>query len=121
METGFFGMYMGRNTFQTILSNFQVSDGSLDLPCNHSRYDPLFKVRSLIDMMERSFIRSYKCGWDLSFDEDLMAFKDRISFKCYYPAKPAKWHLKLFEVSDARTDFVIGFKVYTGKKLPNVL
>ena len=29
--------------------------------------------------------------------------------------KPAKWHLKLFEISDARTGHVIAFDVYTGK------
>ena len=31
------------------------------------------------------------------------------------PAKPAKWHLKHFEVSDTRTGYVIAFDVYTGK------
>ena len=45
-----------------------------------------------------------------------MAWKGRENFKCYNPTKPAKWHLKLFEVSDAKTGFVIGFEVYTGKR-----
>ena len=35
VKTPFFGTYMGRNTFQSILLNFQVSDGTLDRPCNH--------------------------------------------------------------------------------------
>ena len=30
VKTPFFGTYMGRNTFKSILSNFQVSDGTLD-------------------------------------------------------------------------------------------
>ena len=29
--------------------------------------------------------------------------------------KPAKWHLKLFEVSDAGTGYAIAFDIYTGK------
>ena len=115
MKTAFFGIYMGRNTFQTVLSNVQVSDSTLDLPRNDRRYDPLFKVRPFIDMIERSFVRSYKCGRDLSFDEGSMAWKGRVLFKCYNPAKPAKWHLKLFEVSDAKTGYVMGFEVHTGK------
>ena len=45
-----------------------------------------------------------------------MAWKGRVSFKCYNPSKPSKWHLKLFQVSDAKTGYVIGFEVYTGKK-----
>ena len=36
-------------------------------------------------------------------------------FRCHNPSKPSKWHLKLFEVSDARTGYVVGFDVYTGK------
>ena len=66
-------------------------------------------------MMDRNFTKSYKCGRDLSFDEGCCPYKGRVSFRCYNPAKPSKWHLKLFEVSDARTGYVIAFDVYTGK------
>ena len=38
-----------------------------------------------------------------------------MNFQCYNPAKPAKWHLKLFEVSDIRTGYVLAFDVYAGK------
>ena len=75
------------------------------------------KVRPFIDMIERSFVRTYKCGRDLSFDEGSMAWKGRVLFKCYNPAKPAKWHLKLFEVSDAKTGYVMGFEVCTRKTI----
>ena len=46
VKTPFFGMYMGRNTFQAILSTLQVSDKSLDLRRNiscmthYSKYVP---------------------------------------------------------------------------------
>ena len=32
VKTPYFGMYMGRNTFQAILSNLQVSNRNLELP-----------------------------------------------------------------------------------------
>ena len=115
VKTPFFGTYMGRNTFQSILSNLQVSDKNLALPRNNPNYDPLFKVRPMIDMMDRTFVQSYKCGRDLSFDEGCCPYKGRLYFKCFNPAKPNKWHLKLFEVSDARSGFVIAFDIYTGK------
>ena len=111
----FFGTYMGRNNFQAILSNLQVSGSSLDMPHNHRLHDPLYKVRPMLDMMDRNFIQSYKSGWDLSFDEGCCPYKGRVIFHCYNLAKPAKWHLKLFEVSDARTGYIIAFDVYTGK------
>ena len=30
--------------------------------------------------------------------------------------KPVKYHIKLFEVNDARTGYCLGFDVYTGKE-----
>ena len=66
-------------------------------------------------MMDRNFVQSYKSGRDLSFDESCCPCKDRVIFHCYNPSKPSKWHLKLFEVSDARTGYVIAIDVYTGK------
>ena len=115
-KTPFFGTYIRRNTFHAILSNLQFLDETLDLPCNHLLLDPLFKVRPLLDMMDRNFVQSYKCSLDLSFDEGCCPYKRRILFHCYNPSKPAKWHLKRFEVSNARTGYVVAFDIYTGKK-----
>ena len=96
-------------------SNVQILNKDFDLPRNHPNHDPLFKVRPMIDMMDRTFLQAYKCGRDLSFDEGCCPYKGRVYFCCYNPSKPNKWHLKLFEVSDARTGYVVGFDVYTGK------
>ena len=106
---------MGRNTFQAILSNLQVLDSTLDLPRDHICHDPLYKVCPMLDMMDRTFVQSYKSGRDLSFDEGCCPYKGRVIFRCYNPKKPAKWHLKMFEVSDSRTGYMIAFDIYTGK------
>ena len=87
---------MGQNTFQSIMSNLQVSDSTLDLTNNHPLHDKLFKVRPFLDMMDKNFKQSYKCGRDLSFDEGCCPFKGRLKFKCYNPRKPNKWHIKIF-------------------------
>ena len=55
VKTAFFGTYMGWNTFQSIMSNLQVSDSTLDLPHNHPLHDKLFKVRPFLDMMDKNF------------------------------------------------------------------
>ena len=116
MKTAFFGTYMGCNTFQSIMFNLQVSDSTLDLPHNHPLHDKLVKVRPFLDMMDKNFKQSYKCGRNLSFDEGCCPFKGRLNFKYYNPSKPNKWHIKIFEVSDARTGYVVGFDIYTRKK-----
>ena len=116
VKTPFFGTYMGRNTFQAILSNLQVSDSTADLPCNNINHDRLFKIRPFIDMIDRTFLQSYKPGRDISLDKGCCPYKGRVLFKWYNPSKPSKWHLKLFEVSDAKTGYVVAFEVYCGKK-----
>ena len=55
VKTSFFGTYMGCNTFQSIMSNLQVADLTLDLPRNHPHHDPLFKVRPFMDMLQKNF------------------------------------------------------------------
>ena len=60
-------------------------------------------------------------GRDLSFDEGCCPFKGRLKFRCYNPRKPAKFHIKMFEVSDLKTGYVIGFDVYTGKNKQTVM
>ena len=77
VKTSFFGTDMGHNTFQSIMSNLQVSDSSLDLPRNHPHHDPLFKVCPFMDMMQKNFKRFYKLDSDLSFDEGCCPFKGR--------------------------------------------
>ena len=68
-----------------------------------------------MDMLQKNFKRCYKPGRDLSFDERCCPFKGRLKFRCYNPRKPAKFHIKMFEVSDSKTGYVVGFDVYTGK------
>ena len=80
MKTLFFGTYIGRNIFQAILSNLHVSDSTLDLPCNYRLHDPLCKVCPMLDMMDRNFVQSYKCGRDLSFDMGCCPYKGRVFF-----------------------------------------
>ena len=93
---------------------------TLDVQRNNPHHDPLFKVCPFMDMVKKNFKRCYKPGRDLSFDKGYCPFKDRLKFRCYNPRKPAKFHIKMFEVSDSKTGYVIGFDVYTGKKKQTV-
>ena len=54
-------------------------------------------------------------------DEGCCPYKGRVLFKCYNPSKPSKWHLKLFEVSDAKTGYVVAFEVYCGKNSTRIV
>jgi len=114
-RTPFFGKYMPRNTFQILISNLHVADNSTDLPRDDPNHDPLHKVRPFIEMCQRRFQMVYNPGQNLSFDEACCPFKGRLRFKVYNAAKPAKFHIKLFQLCEADTAYIYGFDIYTGK------
>jgi len=48
----------------------------------------------------------------------MIAFKGRLSFRQYMPAKPTKYGIKVWIAADAKNGFVVNHKVYLGKE-PN--
>ena len=111
----FFGQYMSRNRFQSMLWNFHVNDASQNPPPGRPGHDPLCKIRPFVDMLERNFMYAYKPSKALSFDEACCPFKGRQRFQVYNPMKPNRFHIKLFRVSEANSGYIVGFHVYTGK------
>ena len=116
----FFGKYMSRNRFQALLWNIHVNDDTQNPPRNHPDHDPLCKIRPFVDMVQRNFLYAYKPSKRLSFDEACCPFKGRVKFRVYNPMKPNRFHIKLFQVSEASSGYILGFHVYTGKDSSDV-
>ena len=111
----FFGQYMSRNRFQGLLWNFHVNDDSQNPPRNMPGHDPLCKLRPFVDMLEQNFIYAYQPSKALSFDEACCPFKGRLRFRVYNPMKPNRFHIKLFQISEACSGYILRFHIYTGK------
>ena len=77
-------------------------------------YDPLFKVRPLIDHLSAVFPVYYQPGCELSVDEMMISTRCRISFLQYMPKKPSKFGIKVWVNSESKTGYVLSFQVYTG-------
>ena len=116
----FFGKYMSRNRFQALLWNIHVNDDTQNPPRNHPDHDPLCKIRPFVDMVQRNFLYVYKPSKRLSFDEACCPFKGRVKFRVYNSMKPNRFHIKLFQVSEASSSYILGFHVYTGKDSSDV-
>ena len=116
----FFRKYMSRNRFQALLWNIHVNDDTQNPPRNHPDHDPLCKIRPFVDMVQRNFLYAYKPSKRLSFDEACCPFKGRVKFRVYNPMKPNRFHIKLFQVSEASSGYILGFHVYTGKDSSDV-
>ena len=110
-----FGHDMSRNHFQNILWNLHISDPDDTNPQKgEANHDPLFLVRTMVDMMQRNFHTKYRQGKELSLDESTFPFKGRVHFKCYNPKKPNRFQIKLFMVSEPSSGYICGIEVYTG-------
>ena len=114
-RTPFFGSYMKRDRFQGILWNFHLNDDSLNPRYGQENHDALAKLRNFLDMCCRTFQHTYSPLSNLSLDEGCCPWKGRLRFKCYNPNKPAKFHIKLFQLCEAKSGYCLGFNVYTGK------
>lgn len=114
-RTSFFGQVMSRDRFSNILWNLHVADDTTNPKKGSPGHDPLAKIRPFIEMCNDNFKFVYKPDVDLSMDEGCCPWKGRLSFRCYNPSKPAKFHIKLYQMSESNSGYVLGFEVYTGK------
>lgn len=114
-QTPFFGKLMSRNRFTAILSNLHICNDSANPPFGSPGHDPLAKIRSFVSMCEENFRFAYIPKQDLSMDESCCPWKGRLRFKVYNPRKPARFHIKLFQMCESTSGYIIGFCVYTGK------
>lgn len=113
--TPFFGKFLSRNRFTSILSNLHICDDRQNPPFGSPGHDPLAKIRSFASMCEENFKFTYTPKRDLSLDESCCPWKGRLRFKVYNPRKPARFHIKLFQICEATSGYIVGFSVYTGK------
>jgi len=68
-------------------------------------YDPLYKVRSLIDLCQRAFRNHLEPGRDLSIDKGMIRYKDRLLFRQYMPKKPVKWGIKAWILGESKSGY----------------
>ena len=83
-------------------------------PRRDPAYDPLYKVRPLIDMCHRTFLSEYNPAKEMSMDEGMVKFKGRIFFRQYMPKKPIRWGIKVWMLADSKNGYVSNFDVYLG-------
>ena len=112
---GNFGKIMSYNRYTLIKMCLHFADNSGQKPKDHPEYDPLYKIRPVLDRCAATYLEHIIPGKKISVDESMLKFKGRLYFKQYLPMKPVKWGIKLFALCDSETGAVLKFFVYTGK------
>ena len=115
LTAGKFNDVMPRNRYQLLNAFLHFNNNDLRIARGEEGYDPLFKVRPLINIIDPRYLSAYAPDKELSIDESMIKFKGRIFFRQYLPAKPTKWGIKTFALCESNTGYGLKFMVYTGK------
>ncbi|XP_015194796.2 piggyBac transposable element-derived protein 4-like isoform X1 [Lepisosteus oculatus] len=110
---------MTRKRFEAISWTLHISDPEEDRENDKKKgtpkYDPLSRLRPLLDSLLLACQSFYQPRQNLAVDERMVASKSRIGFRQYMKRKPTKWGFKLFVLADASTGYTCDFTIYTGK------
>ena len=105
---------MPRDRFFTILRFLHLADSSKQKRKGEQGYDPLYKVRPIVDHLSAVFSKYYQPLRQLSVDEMMIGTRCRISFLQYMPKKPTRFGIKVWVIAEAKTGYVLDFAIYTG-------
>ena len=115
LQSPWFPSVMSLKKFQAISRFIHFADNSAAPSRDDPMYDPLWKIRSVIDVVQREAQNAYTLGEHISVDESMIGTKGRLSFLQYMPKKPTKWGIKVWICSESKTGYIHKFQVYTGK------
>ncbi|XP_068422390.1 piggyBac transposable element-derived protein 4-like [Clinocottus analis] len=109
---------MSRDRFRFISSNLYMSDPKEDVVNDWKKgtkeYDPLQKVRALLEIIRNRSKNIYHPKQNISVDERMVASKPRLSMKQYMKAKPLKWGHKFVVLTDVN-GYTVDFRLDTRK------
>ena len=106
---------MTKNRFEEISQYMHFSDSTQEPQRGDDDYDRLFKVRRIMNMVLSNFKQIYDPSKNMSIDEGMIAYKGRLSFRQFMPAKPTKYGIKVWMAADAKNGYVSNFAVYLGQ------
>lgn len=111
-----YGQVMSRDNYCLLRSFMHFTNNEKLIAKGSPGYDPLFKVRPIISMVENTYLEHVLPGKCLSVDETMLKFTGRLWFKQYLPSKPStKWGIKLWSMCDSKSGFLCRFDTYVGK------
>ena len=77
-------------------------------------YDPLFKIRPIIDTLMTKFQDVYEPEEQLTIDEAICPFRGCIFFRVYIKGKPHKYGIKMFELCEQKVATSTAWKYILG-------
>ena len=107
---------MAKNRFEEISQFLHLNDTSREPAREEANFDRLYKCHPALTAVLRNVQRCYLPTKNISVDEGMIAFKGRLSFRQYLPAKPTKYGIKVWMAADSSNGYVVNFSVYLGSE-----
>ncbi|CAK1590989.1 unnamed protein product [Parnassius mnemosyne] len=101
--------------FKKIIENLHINDNEKEPNRNSPEYDKMYKLRPMIQELNKLFQQETGNSSKQSIDECMVKFKGRSSLKQYMPKKPIKRGFKIWARCDSVTGYLYQFEIYTGK------
>lgn len=99
---GTFSRYMKRSRFETVTRFLHFNDNE----DTRAASDKAWKIRPLLQTVEKTFWRGYRLGKCISFDEGMIPNRSRFNpMKVYMKDKPSKWGTKFYVTCCAETAY----------------
>ncbi|XP_068671890.1 piggyBac transposable element-derived protein 4-like [Montipora foliosa] len=107
---------MTKNRFEEVSQYLHFVDSSKEPARGDANYDKLFKIRPILSIVLDNIQNAYEPSKNLSVDEAMIAFKGRLSFRQYMPAKPTKYGIKVWMAADSQNGYVCNYAVYLSQE-----
>lgn len=111
---------MTKNRFEKISKYLHLNDKNAQVPRGHPNYDKLYLVRPVLEHVNQKCLENYNPPRDQSVDEAMVAYRGRLSFRQYLPAKPTKYGIKVWMRASSTSGYCHEFQVYTGRDVRGV-
>lgn len=112
----FYRTQMSYNRFCLINRFLHLSDSSMQPARGDINFDPWYKVRPVLDHLNRMFKRYFTPYKMISIDESMIGMKNRHVYIQYMPNKRhCRFGIKKFELCDSSTSYVYHVVLYSGR------
>ncbi|KAE8882583.1 hypothetical protein PF003_g33317 [Phytophthora fragariae] len=102
LSRGTFGQFLSRDRFKDIARYLHFNDNSKQAESG----DRAFKIRPVLQALQKTFFRGYRLGARISFDEGMVPMRHcRNPMRQYMRMKPNKWGTKFYMTCCAETAY----------------
>jgi hypothetical protein len=96
--TPFYSKTMTHDRFLHILRHLHFANNKNAIDSNDPKYDRLWKIRRIFDILNDAFSTYYTPTEYLAVDEVIVLFKGRVNFKQYIPKKHKRFGIKIYKL-----------------------